>query len=59
MSRIIDLALTVMVMSFSVGLLEKLLPSGGIKDAAKICLGFVYLATIAGNIAVLIMEWGV
>ncbi|MDO4543246.1 MAG: hypothetical protein Q4C01_01725 [Clostridia bacterium] len=59
MKLVINISLIIVTMSVAVGILGKLLPDGGISNTAKVCLGFVHLAAIVSNIAVLINDWGV
>lgn len=59
MNSILRFATVILAMGITLGMLERLLPDGGLRDAARASLGFVYLAAIVQNIAVLFYDWGV
>lgn len=59
MKGIIGISITALVMGTAMAMLDKLLPEGKMQNSARACLGFVYLAAIVNNLAVLFLEWGV
>jgi len=59
MSAIIKLAIALATLGAAVTLTDSLLPAGGVRGAARICVGLLYIAAVMENIIGIIFQGGI